>query len=259
MSAAALLLLAALAATPDARASEAAALYEEGARHYQVEEYDAAIDAFKRSYLRSADPGLLYNIAQAFRMKGDGFCRDALRYYRTYLEQKPKAADRPAVEALISKMKTCAEREREPAPTPPLVVVEAPVPPPPAPVATPELPPPPAPAGAVQVTAPPPTPVAAGGPLALGLGGLAVGLTGAGLQIAARGRFEQLKAQCPCGPETWEGWRSAETVSWFLMVGGGAASLAGLIWAVVPPPEPKPTPQVVIAVDPSGFSVRGRF
>src|SRR5712672_1848725 len=67
--------------TPDdpARAAEAAALYDEGKRHFDIGEYAQAIASWKQSYLRSSAPLLLFNIAQAYRLSGN--CAQANRFY----------------------------------------------------------------------------------------------------------------------------------------------------------------------------------
>src|SRR5262245_38218137 len=73
---------------------DALSLYEAGVRRYNLADYDQAIDLFKRAYLLSEAPELLFNVAQAYRLKGDGFCALALRFYRNYLRLDPKTAKR---------------------------------------------------------------------------------------------------------------------------------------------------------------------
>jgi tetratricopeptide (TPR) repeat protein len=65
----------------------AKALYAEGLRHYNVAEYDQAIESFKSSYLVSGDARLLFNVAQAYRLKGD--CEQALRFYKNFQRENP--------------------------------------------------------------------------------------------------------------------------------------------------------------------------
>ena len=45
--------------------------YDKGLTHYNLAEWDEAIAAFKKAYELSHAPGLLYNVAQAQRLKGD--------------------------------------------------------------------------------------------------------------------------------------------------------------------------------------------
>jgi hypothetical protein len=51
------------------------ALEASGNKHFELAEYDAAIADFKEAYRIGDAPGYLYNIAQAYRLKGD--CRNA--------------------------------------------------------------------------------------------------------------------------------------------------------------------------------------
>src|SRR5437867_3461171 len=78
--------------------SRARELHQQGSRHYDIGEYDAAIDDFKAAYALSPAAGLLFNIAQAYRMKGTDSCAEALRYYRSYLRAAPNAENRESVE-----------------------------------------------------------------------------------------------------------------------------------------------------------------
>jgi hypothetical protein len=73
-----------------AKAAEAAALYDEGKRHFDIGEYAQAIASWKQSYLRSSAPLLLFNIAQAYRLSGN--CAQANRFYLNYrrVEKRPK-------------------------------------------------------------------------------------------------------------------------------------------------------------------------
>src|SRR5688572_23436108 len=73
------------AETPEER--EARELYERGVKLYDIADYDAAIEDFKASYKISSAPLLLYNVAQAYRLKGD--CRQALQFYKNYLRNDP--------------------------------------------------------------------------------------------------------------------------------------------------------------------------
>ena len=99
-----------------AQAGEAAALYDEGKRHFDIGEYAQAIASWKQSYLRSSAPLLLFNIAQAYRLSGN--CAQANRFYLNYrrVEKHPKN------QAELDKaMARCAgvEPATEPPPAPP--------------------------------------------------------------------------------------------------------------------------------------------
>jgi tetratricopeptide (TPR) repeat protein len=82
-------------------------LYEQGNTHYDLAEYDQAIDLFKQAYALSHRPTLLYNIAQAYRLKGD--CEQALQVYRNYLRVDPGSPFRAKVESRVAEMETCVK------------------------------------------------------------------------------------------------------------------------------------------------------
>ena len=117
------------AATAHASSDEDAARvhYERGQAKYNIADFDAAIDEFKQSYELSKAPRLLFNIAQAYRLKKDW--ERALYFYNTYLRNDPKAPNREDVEARIDEMKQkLDEAQAPPNPTPP---TPTPQPPPP--------------------------------------------------------------------------------------------------------------------------------
>jgi len=97
--------------TEDAKKAEAKALYETGNTHYNLGEYDQAVAAFKKAYELSQAPGLLFNIAQSYRLKKD--YEQASHFYETYLRLKPDAANRADVEARIAEMKTMLEEQKK--------------------------------------------------------------------------------------------------------------------------------------------------
>jgi tetratricopeptide (TPR) repeat protein len=118
-----LMILSALALTPVvARAGNkeaARADYLEGNRRYDLNEFDAALAAFKRAYLEYEDPAFLFNIAQCHRQLGQK--SDAVKFYRSYLRKVPDAPNRAEVERLVATLeaqlsedqaKQAAERER---------------------------------------------------------------------------------------------------------------------------------------------------
>src|SRR6185436_10167302 len=98
-------LAAAQPAAPDdrAQAAEAAALYDEGKRHFDIGEYAQAIASWKQSYLRSSAPLLLFNIAQAYRLSGN--CAQANRFYLKYQNLVPKPANAAELAAAMDKCK----------------------------------------------------------------------------------------------------------------------------------------------------------
>jgi tetratricopeptide (TPR) repeat protein len=112
-----------LACAVPARADDlekAKALYDEGLRHYNVAEYDAAIAAWKQAYVLSKRPLLLFNIGQAYRLAGD--CPQALAFYENYRreEERPKRELAAAVEECQNKPKPLVPPPAPAVPPPPL-------------------------------------------------------------------------------------------------------------------------------------------
>jgi tetratricopeptide (TPR) repeat protein len=85
---------------PDADSLKAARrLFDEGQIHYSLGEYDQALTAFRRAYELSSAGVLLFNIAQAHRLKGD--CRQALEVYRHFVRLEPDSPYRAEAESQI--------------------------------------------------------------------------------------------------------------------------------------------------------------
>jgi hypothetical protein len=99
-------------------------LFQQGTTLFNVGEFDKAIEAWQQGYKEKPDPGFLWNIGQAYRLKGDN--QKAIFFYRGYLRNSPKAANRAEVEAKIAALQKAAT-ETKPA-TPP--VAPAPLTPP---------------------------------------------------------------------------------------------------------------------------------
>src|SRR5258706_16478997 len=90
----------------EARARE---LYQKGLTHYDLTEYDRAIEEFKQAYELSSRPELLFNLAQTYRAKKDAV--QALHFYRTYLKLKPGAANRVEVETIVAELEKARAAE----------------------------------------------------------------------------------------------------------------------------------------------------
>src|SRR5262245_20805216 len=88
----------------------ARALYEKGLKHYNLAEYPEAIALFREAYHSSDAPEFLFNIAQAYRLRGD-HCTQALQFYRSYLRVAPESSKRKSVEAAMIDMERCAAAE----------------------------------------------------------------------------------------------------------------------------------------------------
>jgi tetratricopeptide (TPR) repeat protein len=229
------LILAALAGVRPAAAQDppddVEALYAEGVRQYNVGEYDAAIGAFKRAYMISNAPSLLYNIAQAYRKKGPSGCESALEFYRSYLRERPAAPDRATIEATMDELTPCpAARAVAPAvvAAPPTVLHEEPTGP-------------------------------SGGQLALGIGGLSLLVAGGVTFGISAARYGALQDDCPCPRERWTAWRSAEYAS-YVALGVGAASIGtAVIWWLTQRSERSRATAVQLVPSMTGAAVTGSF
>src|SRR3954468_960022 len=115
-------------APPSAAADPARDHYERGLAKYNLAEFDAAIVEFKQSYELSKAPRLLFNIAQAYRLKKD--YESALYFYNTYLRADPNPPNLDDVDAKIDEMKRALDEQHKQALTPPPPVVPPPVTPP---------------------------------------------------------------------------------------------------------------------------------
>jgi len=101
----------ALAVADSDAVHEARVHYDRGMAHYELGEFIAAIEEFKKSYAMSQAPGLLFNMAQASRLGKD--YDQALHFYRTYLRVRPDAPNREDVEKRISELEPIVEAHRK--------------------------------------------------------------------------------------------------------------------------------------------------
>jgi tetratricopeptide (TPR) repeat protein len=94
-----------------------------GMAAYRQGRYDEALASFKRAYELVRVPLLLFNIAQAYRLKGDAFCKDAAGAYDQFLRDAPAGNESvPIAREQLTAMTACAEREAAAHPPPTLVV-----------------------------------------------------------------------------------------------------------------------------------------
>ncbi|MDB4964488.1 MAG: hypothetical protein JWN44_177 [Myxococcales bacterium] len=102
--------------------AKARELYRRATQHYNLAEYQLALDAFKEGYRNFEDPIFLFNIGQCERQLDHKV--EAVRFYRAYLRNKPDAPNRAEVNALIVKLDsaiaedTAARRMPPPSPAP---------------------------------------------------------------------------------------------------------------------------------------------
>jgi tetratricopeptide (TPR) repeat protein len=87
--------------------------------HYDLRQYAAAIEDYRRAFEALPDPLFLFDIAQAYRQIHD--CDNAITFYRNYLRERPDADNRAKVEEFIAELTPCTPASSlapPPAPTP---------------------------------------------------------------------------------------------------------------------------------------------
>ena len=149
-------LVATIRSAAAAEPGDAKARYISGQSHYNLNEFAEALQDFKEAYRLHPDPAFLFNIAQCERQLGD--FDEAIKFYRSYLRNKPDATNAREVQRKIEELKGLADAKRkssegaphsvippatpppEPAHAPPPAPI-APLTPPPAAVASPPSPP----------------------------------------------------------------------------------------------------------------------
>ncbi len=81
-------------------------LAERGRAYHDAGDYERAVDAYREAYVLAPSPGLLFNLAQAYRLDGD--CDDAAWMYRRYLDANPNDAGRTLAEGHLAAVEKCA-------------------------------------------------------------------------------------------------------------------------------------------------------
>jgi tetratricopeptide (TPR) repeat protein len=127
--------------------------FKSGSRHYNLGEFQQALDAFREAYRAVDDPSFLFNIAQCERQLGHK--REAVRSYRAYLNNAPATPNREQVKQLITQLDKEIADEQATVKMPPTTVTP---PPPPLGNGLTATPPPPttAPTATLTTNAPPP-------------------------------------------------------------------------------------------------------
>jgi len=101
-------------AAPDAAPSDkerARVLHETGLRHYEAHQYGRAIAAYRKAYAIVPAPGILFNLAQAYRLRGD--CRRAHRAYRSFLRVGGDTPEARVAREHVTSLRACAAREEK--------------------------------------------------------------------------------------------------------------------------------------------------
>lgn len=92
-------------APSDTVPSKARTLSDRGRAFHDAGDYASAIAAFTLAYAMAPKPGLLFNLAQAYRLQGS--CDDAALMYRRYLATNPSPQGRALAEAHLATVERC--------------------------------------------------------------------------------------------------------------------------------------------------------
>jgi tetratricopeptide (TPR) repeat protein len=95
-------------ASADTIPERARRLAAEGRSAHEAGDYDRAIAAFTEANALAPSPALLFNLAQAYRLKGN--CNDASVMYRRYLATNPDEDARVIAEAHLETSERCVHK-----------------------------------------------------------------------------------------------------------------------------------------------------
>ena len=245
---------------------------ESGSRHFDLQEWDAAISDFKQAYQLVPAADLIFNIAQAQRLKGD--CQAASVSYRTYLREAPNSSRQKKVEQRLQEMESCAKQPATTTTPPaitttppgdPKVVDPGPTPQPPPSIATVITKPPDVPDIA---PAPQPTPMekpqnrSLAIPVTLGAVGLVV--LGTGGYFAYDGHTQQTKLNDLC-KQGCDGnaaraiddrGHASNVKAVTLAAVGGGLLISAVVYAVVTRNKAHHAPSVALLPSPQGAAVQ---
>ena len=105
--------------------ARARAAFKVGSQHYNLGEFQAALEAFREAYRYVDDPSFLFNIAQCERQLGHK--RDAVREYRAYLNNAPDSAEnRDEIKQIIAQLEKEITDEQNTTKMPPTTVTPPP-------------------------------------------------------------------------------------------------------------------------------------
>lgn len=91
--------------------------YKEGTRQFEIGEYKAALENFKKAYVAYEEAAFLFNMAQCQRLLGEK--PEALRSYRLYLRKIPNSPNRAEIENVISSLEAAIEQDKTATALPP--------------------------------------------------------------------------------------------------------------------------------------------
>ena len=110
------LALGSIAGAAETPVHEARDLYQAGLQSYRAGNYDGAIAKLEASYQLVPVSGLLYDLAQAHRLKGD--CASARTFYRRFLDQVPSGPVESLARSHLAEMDRCVAARSATATTP---------------------------------------------------------------------------------------------------------------------------------------------
>jgi tetratricopeptide (TPR) repeat protein len=130
--AAALTSVPAPARADDEATEQARQHYLKGTKYFDLGQWDDAIAEYREAYKLRSDPAFLFNLATAYRRKGD--LQPALDLYKNYLIANPESPKRSDIERRIRTLEkemkhrppaTAVVKPSEPAPAPPPIPAAA--------------------------------------------------------------------------------------------------------------------------------------
>ncbi|MGE0398840.1 MAG: hypothetical protein AB7T06_19180 [Kofleriaceae bacterium] len=95
-------------AAPTSVPEKARQLADKGRMSHEAGDYSAAIAAYTEAYAIAPSPALLFNLAQAYRLRGS--CDDAVLMYRRYLDTSPSLDARAIAEGHLATVERCAHK-----------------------------------------------------------------------------------------------------------------------------------------------------
>ncbi len=216
-----------------AQPTDAERLYTEGQAAYDDKRYDDAIASWQKAYDLSHLSGLVFNLAQAYRLKGD--CTKAVETYQRFIKLDPTSAQRGDAEGRLIEIQPCP--------------VEKPV----------VVPPPPPPPKVIA-------PVEQGGRgkriAGYVIGIVGVALVGGGAYFGSRAQSlaSDVNAACSTGHCEWTSdlaskdsdGRSAEKLQW---IGYGAGAAAVITGALLVHLSREHAPPITVAAAANGAAV----
>jgi tetratricopeptide (TPR) repeat protein len=111
---------------PEKIPAKARQLANRGRVYHDAGDYAAAVAAFKEAYVLAPSPGLLFNIAQAYRLAGN--CDEAAWMYRRFLDTNPNGPNKALAEQHLTVVEKCGTGGLRTVVIPPKVVAKVPDP-----------------------------------------------------------------------------------------------------------------------------------